>query len=193
MSEQNFPRKGSFLWALATGDWRGMNLRQIAVEMGCTADAVRSSIRKLKTNYQIEIDYDSRPVREMDPVPDDLETLSPHCALWKLIHQDWSDYTLTEAAKELHKNSQGVKLALEELERKHGITVPLKAAPPPQKMAGYKKQLDNSRRCRTCFYWNATFRCCDYLEIMRHRRPCPPGYNCTEYKRPRTRRRGISF
>lgn len=190
--KQKFPKEGSILWELATGDWRGMNLRQIAEEMDCNTESIRCSIRTLKHNYHIEIDYDTRPVRQMDAVPDDLTTLSEHSAVWKLINRDWSDCTLTEVSKELHKNSNGVRAALEELQRKHGITVPLKVEPPPQKMAGFKKQIDRSRYCKSCVYWNPTFRCCDYLAIMGCRRPCPPGDECTEHKRPTPRRRNKS-
>lgn len=35
------------------------------------------------------------------------------------------------------------------------------------------------RNCRDCVYYAESAKCCDYLAIVGHQRPCPPGDACT--------------
>lgn len=42
----------------------------------------------------------------------------------------------------------------------------------------------NSQYCKGCRYWdgNSGCHCCNYIFIEGHRRPCPPGKECTVRK-----------
>lgn len=38
--------------------------------------------------------------------------------------------------------------------------------------------------CDGCRYWYGTYvasRCCNYMFVIGHSRPCPPGWECTEW------------
>ena len=35
------------------------------------------------------------------------------------------------------------------------------------------------KNCKGCIYYGESSKMCDYIEIMGHRRPCPPGDKCT--------------
>lgn len=46
-------------------------------------------------------------------------------------------------------------------------------------------QRPDVRRCKSCFYGallDGSVTICDYISITGHRRPCPPGAECTCYK-----------
>ena len=41
----------------------------------------------------------------------------------------------------------------------------------------------NAKYCRDCVYWGGEYTnnyCCNYIFCEGHRRPCPPGKDCTE-------------
>lgn len=48
-----------------------------------------------------------------------------------------------------------------------------------------------ARACKGCAYFTAS-RCCDYIGIVGHRRPCPPGPECT-VKTKEDRRRKVDY
>ena len=48
-----------------------------------------------------------------------------------------------------------------------------------------------ARACKGCIYFTAG-RCCDYIGIVGHRRPCPPGPGCT-VKTTGDRRRKVDY
>ena len=48
-----------------------------------------------------------------------------------------------------------------------------------------------ARACKGCIYFTAA-RCCDYIGIAGHRRPCPPGPECT-VKTTGDRRRKVDY
>ena len=48
-----------------------------------------------------------------------------------------------------------------------------------------------ARACKGCIYFTAR-RCCDYIGIVGHRRPCPPGPGCT-VKTTGDRRRKVDY
>lgn len=48
-----------------------------------------------------------------------------------------------------------------------------------------------ARACKGCIYFTAS-RCCDYIGIVGHRRPCPPGPGCT-VKTTGDRRRKVDY
>lgn len=186
--KDDFPRKGTKAWVLATGDWTGMTVEEIADVTGFEVGTVTSAIRNLKRQFNIKVDYVSRAPRTIEPVPSDLSSLSERSAIWQLIYQDWRAYTVAEIAKKLHKNQQSVISTISELERIHHITVKTKV--PPQK-AKHRKL--NNKQCRKCYYWNCGVECCDYLCVAGHKRPCSGGQNCTEFKPRRSNQRGFSF
>lgn len=42
--------------------------------------------------------------------------------------------------------------------------------------------------CEGCLHWYSAYennRCCNYIFDVGHRRPCPPGAKCTEYRKYR--------
>jgi hypothetical protein len=41
----------------------------------------------------------------------------------------------------------------------------------------------NKKYCKGCVYWGGAYEnnfCCNYIFVEKHRRPCPPGKDCTE-------------
>ena len=63
----------------------------------------------------------------------------------------------------------------------------------PKKEIEYVAPVFNpyAKYCKGCKYWGSNYGsgCCNYIFIEGHRRPCPPGKGCTEYKRGRRPRR----
>ena len=44
-----------------------------------------------------------------------------------------------------------------------------------------------AKYCKGCKYWGSNYGsgCCNYIFIEGHRRPCPTGKDCTEYRKGR--------
>lgn len=46
----------------------------------------------------------------------------------------------------------------------------------------------SEKPCEGCLHWYGDYennRCCNYIFDVGHRRPCPPGEKCTEYRKYR--------
>lgn len=57
----------------------------------------------------------------------------------------------------------------------------------------YEPFIPDTRRCMRCVYFHGKADencCCNYIFDRGHRRPCPPGKDCTVY-RPRAGRRNL--
>ena len=50
-------------------------------------------------------------------------------------------------------------------------------------LRGTPVQNTNAQYCKGCVYWGGDSEnnaCCNYIFVKGHRRPCPPGKDCTE-------------